>query len=473
MRLVALDEAAEMRGLGLGQSLSDARAICPGLVAREIDRDFTTMVFAEMAHWHANASPIVAIQTDGAPFGDLVLDISGVTHLFNGPAQMLAQLQARLSDYGFTVAGAVAPTIGAAMALSHFSSGVVIEESARLEAMLAGLPIAALRLDESQVAGLAQMGLKRIGQLYGRDRIGLGARFGGEVLERLDQALGHVSERLDPLIPPASYGAMRQFPEPLVLIDDVLGASAELCERLSGQLGADGLGAQGFHLYLFRADHKVMALHVNAARATRDPAHMQRLIANRIEKLREEFDAGFGIEMVQLLASSTGPLDVVQDGVFGVPDGAADIDFLIDRLTSRLGPQAVVASAYANTHIPEKAVILEPAIARREADPDAVPPAEFLRPLRLLPVPEEISVIAEVPDAPPALMEWRHQTYRFARASGPERIAGEWWQADGALPTRDYYIGEDRDGRRFWLFRLGLYGGDVSVPRWFMHGLFA
>ena len=40
------------------------------------------------------------------------------------------------------------------------------------------------------------------------------------------------------------------------------------------------------------------------------------------------------------------------------------------------------------------------------------------------------------------------------------------------LPTRDYYRVEDSDGRRYWLFREGLYG-EAQAPRWFMHGLFA
>ena len=36
----------------------------------------------------------------------------------------------------------------------------------------------------------------------------------------------------------------------------------------------------------------------------------------------------------------------------------------------------------------------------------------------------------------------------------------------------DYYRVEDEEGRRFWLFRAGLPGGDRS-PRWFVHGVFS
>jgi protein ImuB len=93
-------------------------------------------------------------------------------------------------------------------------------------------------------------------------------------------------------------------------------------------------------------------------------------------------------------------------------------------------------------------------------------------------------------------MVWRRVGYQFLKASGPERIAAEWW-ASQALPVltergadraadpdkghavfdeagtvRDYYIAEDDGGRRFWLFRAGLYGGETP-PAWFMHGFFA
>ena len=64
------------------------------------------------------------------------------------------------------------------------------------------------------------------------------------------------------------------------------------------------------------------------------------------------------------------------------------------------------------------------------------------------------------------------------RAEGPERIAAEWWRrrhghrpGEGGL-TRDYYRIEDIEGRRFWLFRHGLYA-EKPDPAWYLHGLFA
>jgi protein ImuB len=89
-----------------------------------------------------------------------------------------------------------------------------------------------------------------------------------------------------------------------------------------------------------------------------------------------------------------------------------------------------------------------------------------------------------VPDGPPVRFEWRRVSHRVTRAEGPERIAPEWWRAPpksrndraGRL-TRDYYRVEDEKGRRFWLYREGLFGraNDCldAMPAWFIHGIFA
>ena len=42
---------------------------------------------------------------------------------------------------------------------------------------------------------------------------------------------------------------------------------------------------------------------------------------------------------------------------------------------------------------------------------------------------------------------------------------------NGSL-TRDYYRVEDNEGRRFWLFRRGLYD-EIERPLWYLHGIFA
>jgi protein ImuB len=502
MRIVALDHLASGNGLFIGQSLSDARAVCPTIEAREIDRGFIEQVFADFTDWHSYASPIVAVLKDHSNFGDLVLDITGASHLFGNEPDMLDRVQDRLTRLGFTVTGAIAPTIGAAWALAHFHPGVIVDSDPR-EA-LANLPVVALRLTEAQVDGLNQMGLKQIGQLYGRDRRALTARFGQNLIIRLDQTLGDIEERLVPRLPATDYYAERRFAEPIGLMDDVLMTARDLALKLASQLEGDGLGAQTYHLFLYLTDHKVLTMSVNAARATRDAQHITSLFVHRAERLAGEYDAGFGIDMIRLVASSLSPVAETQIGAFNTNDGAEDLDRLYDRMASRLGPLAVVRSKFVNSHIPEQAIKLEPAVARTPDDLAAAPDPTLKRPLRLLPSPEPITVtLAEVPDGPPPSMVWRRVKYRFVKTSGPERIGAEWWQSPHGLnvavemeprkitvtrgeekeekrlelvrlpiSSRDYFVAEDDGGRRFWLFREGLYG-DVDEPRWYIHGFFA
>jgi protein ImuB len=486
MRLVAVDVQAAALGLSVGQSVSDARALVTALEVREIDVGFCAQTFADFADWHSNASPIVAVLGDAAPWGDLVLDISGVAHLFGGEAAMRAKLVGRLEALGFTVKAAIASSVGAAWALAHFTAGGVLPEGEERTA-LAPLPVAALRLEDRQVAGLKTLGLQRIGQLLGRDRRALAARFGATLLLRLDQALGGIEEKVTPRLPAAEHYVERRFADPIGLIDDVLMTAADLAVSLGIKLEAMGLGAQAFHLFLYCVDHRLITLSINAARATRDAGHIARLFQFRAERLGGEYDPGFGIDMIRLAASSLSPLEAAQVSAYGVDDGAATLDRLYDRMSSRLGPSAVLRTRAVNSYLPEQAVVLDPAIAPQGA-PLPVPPVAAPRPLRLLPQPEPIIVLAEVPDAPPASMVWRRVSYRFVKASGPERIGADWRHSAlpitfGEMPgggqnyveggeTRDYYVAEDDGGRRFWLFRLGLFG-IAAAPRWYLHGFFA
>jgi protein ImuB len=81
-------------------------------------------------------------------------------------------------------------------------------------------------------------------------------------------------------------------------------------------------------------------------------------------------------------------------------------------------------------------------------------------------------VVALIPEGPPRQFRWRGVLYQVTATQGPERIAPEWWRRTGEM-ERDYYVTEDGQGRRFWLYRAGLYGHSTTAPKWFMHGVFA
>lgn len=86
------------------------------------------------------------------------------------------------------------------------------------------------------------------------------------------------------------------------------------------------------------------------------------------------------------------------------------------------------------------------------------------RPLRLLPRPQPIEVIAMAPDRPPGWFRYRGREFRTRDGAGPERLCAEWWTGENG--TRDYYRVEAESGARFWIYC------EVESRKWYMHGVF-
>ena len=150
---------------------------------------------------------------------------------------------------------------------------------------------------------------------------------------------------------------------------------------------------------------------------------------------------------------------------------AEAVNAIIDLMSARLGPKAVLRAVLHETHQPEKAGAWSAALGKKKSAPAPAPSRDGVvrRPLTLFAPPQPIEALAAVPDGPPIRFRWRRVLREVARAEGPERISGDWM---GAAAVRDYYRVEDREGRRYWLYREGLYG-EAEPPRWFVHGLFA
>jgi protein ImuB len=198
-----------------------------------------------------------------------------------------------------------------------------------------------------------------------------------------------------------------------------------------------------------------------------------RLLALKLERAEGAIDPGFGFETIALAVTEVQALGPRQIELSRSGDAAERTErcaALIDGLRQRLGPRSVRRLAPRESHLPEKAEGQAEAAAGPPAWPS--PDAARLRPPLLLRHAEYAEVMALVPDGPPRRFRWRGTTYGVALAQGPERIAGEWWREREEKPTRDYYLVENEFGRRFWLYREGLYGRETNQPRWFVQGFF-
>jgi protein ImuB len=460
-RLAAVGLHGEAQGLRSGQSLTEARTICPELVPIEAEPAADLAALARLAVWCERYTPMAAID----PPDGLWLDITGCAGLFGGEAAMQRDLATRLKRHGISCRLAIADAPGAAWALAHAEDR---------SSALPDLPLAKLRLNPDIVIGLRRLGLRTIGDLQRLPRADIAARFGGEPMLRLDQALGVAEEAIEWPRPPVEWLDRLAFAEPIGTPEDLANALSRLAERLCGRLAEQNQGGQSFTARFFRVDEVVPLISVTTAQPIRDPAYLTRLLREKLETV----DPGFGVEVMALEADRVAPLSLSQGRLtdLAAAETAGNLAAVVDTLGNRLGPEQVWRVAPYASHVPERAVQRVPVLPVKQ--PSWVNDPAAPRPIRLLRRPEAIEVIAPVPDDPPIWFRWRGASHRITAAAGPERIAAEWWrgkQTDTRPVTdmiRDYYRVEDADGARFWIFRAGLHAAD-RMPNWYLHGLFA
>ncbi len=453
-------------------ALADARAMLPRLAVKAANEPADRKLLEAIADWCDRFTPFVAL----SPPQSLLLDVTGAAHLFGGERAMLDLVRTSLAKQGFAVRGALAGTAAAARALAHYQNGAVIAPGEDAAAV-APLPVEGLGLEPAATHAFRRAGLKTIGQVAARTRPELVARFGHEMVAMLDRAQGRAEKPISPRLPLPRYRAEHRFAEPVVTEEVILATLDALAGSLARVLEERSEGARALEAVFFRADGEVRRLAVAMGKPVRAPAVVARLFREKIAQLADPLEAGFGFDLIRLSAVRAERIDPQTVSLDADANAEKEIAFLVDRLAARFGPQRIVSFQPNDTHIPEAAAVALPAQyathSKAKWEKLGRPGEAPRRPLRLFARPEPIEAIADVPEGPPQRFRWRRVLHQVTRAEGPERIAMEWWRHQEPKPTRDYFRVEDSEGRRFWLYREGLYGRETAETRWFVHGLFA
>jgi protein ImuB len=462
--LSAVDRKASLLGLVIGQPLANARAMLPALEVVAADEPADLKLLTHIADWCDRFTPLVAMDTPHS----LLLDVTGVSHLFGGEQKMLGRVCQGLQAQGFGVQGAIAGTAAASRAFARYRNGSVIlpgEEAAAITL----LPIAALDLDPLTTHAFRRAGLKTVGQAASRKRSEITARFGAATFAVIDEALGRGGGPISPRIPPPDYWKGRNFAEPIVTEEAIRTALNSLAVALSKTLEQHGKGARRLEAVFFRADGAVRRIAIEMGAPTRDPAIIDRLFRERLAALADPLDPGFGFDLIRLSANRTERAVSETGDLQARAHEEKEIGCLIDRLAARFGSHRILVFQPNGTHVPEMAWKAVPAqhvqvskllwekIRRAEDAPR--------RPMRLFDPPEPVSLLEE--NGEPPYLCWRRTKRAVTQCEGPERIAMEWWRHETPQPTRDYFRMEDAQGRRYWLYRSG------EPARWFLHGVFA
>ena len=473
-RVVAANAAARAAGIRRDQLISAALALAPDVTLRERDPAAETEALCDVASAVLAYTPCASL----APPNAVVADIEGSIRLFGGLAQVVERLMRDVQARGHDARLALAPTPTAALLLARAGAAMPVTDRDALPATLAPLSLTLLDLDAETLATLRAAGVTTFGAARALPRAGVARRFGQQVVDTLDRALGRAADPREPYRPPPHFERKLPLPAPVDTVEALAFGVNRLVGDLARWLLVRGLGVVRMSLSLVHERYvrdrgtPPTAVRFALGAPARAPAHLHAVLHERLARVALPAP----VEAIVLTTDVTAPLAGRNLGL--LPEDEADrvVVPLVERLRARLGDDAVTVATARAEHRPEYATreaaasetiaparattlaaALRPACAprrahrtKREASRIAAP-----RPVWLLDCAQPLGAVLE---AKPWILR-----------DGPERIESGWW--DGRDLRRDYFVAENPDGAIVWIYRDHRYGTDDG--EWYLHGLFA
>lgn len=449
----------------------------------------------------------------------LLMDVTGLGHLFGGLELLAKQLQTFCRQLGYLTNVAIADTTGLAWGAAHFYA----DNDHRLivpagdESVMRALPVSALRLPAESTGILLKLGIETIGQLLQIERVQLRSRLGSDLLKRLDQMSGKIDEPIVACQRDAEFQAEEILDYPTSHRETIEVVVSRLVDRLCQEMKTQQLG--GLQWVVRLVEQKIgttvrrpVELRLNLFQPTSDKSHVMPLVAMQLEqallpakssvsKRRAKRYRRTAIEVQRIAVEVVTCVRQVarQRHLFDETPGLNKeaLAALINRLSSRLGVANVVSPTLRKGAQPEWSYrlrpLVDPAAVKKHLQkvmrPRRSSPSSFShvlgRPLKLIqpPVPVEITrqlriLTRRVSEAPIAQKEEAflepvsisvsshiNRTVQKIRQSwGPERIETGWWR--GMMVRRDYWRVLTEKGQQFWVFC------DLKTQQWFLHGEF-
>ena len=389
----------------------------------------------------------------------VVLEVSASLSLFGGIRSLVRQVTRSAVQVKTGLRLGMAPSATGAWLLAGNRGVRRVVRVSSLQFRLARLPFWCLPETQPHHGWLQRIGCRQLGCLRKLPRSGLQQRTTPELLQALDAAYAERNEPLVWFTPPPHF---RQALEPdfhLEHAQTVLVAVRPLLQALCGWLHANQQALHDFVLLLHHEKGPAacpptrLALRFSSATWSLHEFHM--LLK---ERLLQCF-LPCAVIRLELVAGVTHPRNTVSDTLFPDPARRADDEQrLLDLLAARLGEAAICHPVPRAHHLPEQVNIWQSAVsstAPKVHCPAGISPAT--RPFWLLAQPRPLEMRQERPF---------HQGHPLRLLLGPERLETGWWSELGHQ-QRDYFVAEDPEGARYWVYRERETG-----EGWFLHGLF-
>lgn len=479
----ALNKNAYNQGIRIGYNLAQCRVINSQINVFDEQKDEEYKSLLRLTRWAMRYSPTCSLIAS-EPYYCIIIDISGAAHILGGEQNVLNDIIKRFGKLNIEVKAACADNLSCAWAFAFYDkrakSGLVLVGD--VKGNIDRLPINALRIEKSTQEQLLSLGLNSIGQLRALPIKSLARRFGTYLIRAINRIYGIEQEVLNPIKELVPDIIINRLNYAIINQENLELETNKTIDKFCEFLAKSNRGAKKIRLCFFRVDGFTFELDAISATTNHDPKVWKQLIKYKLEAFGDKIDFGFGLdqinaylELCEILKFQATSLDEKQTDEIIATD---NINRLIERLSSKVGAENVSRIKILDNYVPERAAIKFPAIYNNLENQRAIKAENIIydnRPLFLLKRPQEIDVIAEVPDGAPLRFIFRKQLYKVKSASSPERIIeplsnnGSKYLPINSLHLRDYYAIETDSGLRFFVFRRGLYGGETA-PKWFIHG---
>lgn len=456
--IIAVSPEAAGSGVAPGQTLPQARAVCPDIEVRVASPVLERTAREAMLDVALSMAPRAALAERGSGLfvaeGAVFVDASGIESLYEDEARFASVLHARAERAGLRgFVGLASSRSVARLAARHLALAARLaprpEEAetthriapGRELAFLGPLPLDLLDPDDRTAEALTRFGIRRVRDLLRLPRRDLAARVGPQLLELIARARG---EETEPPLPEPTLSSLEEgqdLEHAIAQLEPLTFVLRGLLARLVDRLTLRGLGCVSLRLDLRLANGARLARRIGVASPSQDDRVMLRLLRLALERDLPSAP----VEGVRLHAEAVA-LRREQLDLF-LPRGPSPsaLDETIAELGSICGATRVGAPEIVDDHRPDAFALKTFRLSRRKADPPRRRTSPR-RPARLAiralrpPVRAEVRLVR----GRPAHLLSAVGRGEILRAAGPWRTTGHWWSRSThfAFDHYDVHVGD-------------------------------
>jgi protein ImuB len=474
------NKLAQERGIMAHQPLASALALFSDLVVMEQDPNEEMKALQGAAYAALRFTPNIGLQNSG-----LVAEVSASLKLFGGLKKLCQLLIKAVTAQGLQLSAGVAPTAKGAWLLAQSAPfGTVIngtskekgnETSAKFRLLLDSLPVALLESAQPHLEVIRGIGCKTLADLRRLPRGGIARRFGPDLPAEMDRAYGDSTDPQKWFKAPEHFQQKMRLMAQVESVELLLIPTQQMIHQMCGWLTSRHAAVCAFslvlhHEYSLRQPHQSTPIYIQLSEQSSDPNHLMLLLRERLERTKL---AAPVCELTLTADEIAAGMDANLELFPNAQSEATSLNRFIEKLSARLGPQAVMGMKVIPDHRPER--------NQRFETPGATPvsggkgaqcrktffdesPA-LTRPAWLMETPLELKLQRQQPvyGSPLKLI------------SGPERIEAGWW--DDASVARDYFVAENDLGQLLWIYCECRDHGEHNAAAaknqsWYLQGLF-